>query len=673
MKADLHIHTISTQWEEPFEFSINKLVEYVTTFEINAIAITNHNCFDLNQFQQIKDVLEGQTIVFPGIEVTVAPNNAHLLIISESSNIENFVEGCREIENNIQETHDCMDIYSIEAAFRGFDDYLIIPHYYKDPAISKDVLKQIEKNIICGEVTSAKKYIRVKKREEITPVVFSDARVSEYLDFNKTKQTYLTLGEVTLPAIKLCLKDKTKVALAASMNDEMFQATPTVSLANGLNIVMGERSSGKTYLLNEIADANENVKYIKQFSLLEKKDSQSFEERIRNKKSSDIASYFDEFSKVIRDVKDISIDDNMNRLDGYLFSLKKSAEEINMQDVYSKCNLFSEGVYSGDDLHIIQDLIKATMTLLDTSAYRNTIDAIIPCDKLLELLVTLINQFESEKGLSLKKTWINTIINNIKQELQSNTASTMIDDVDFYQIAIDNKKVEIFNEIADSIQRPNTILSEELGKFSISVQKGPYTGAGEMKNKSGKRIKFSEAFIHYDKPYQFLQKLKELDALPEDSYYEYFAKVEYKILNQYGLEVSGGEQSEFNLLNEIAKARQYDILLIDEPESSFDNVFLKTDVNKMLKSISKEMPVVIVTHNSTVGASINADFLIYTKRDIVDGQVYFKRYCGRPGDEFLFDESGEKSVNIDALLSCFEAGEDAYQQRRLDYEILKNR
>lgn len=220
MKTDLHIHTISTQWDAPFEFSINKLVEYVTTFEINAIAITNHNCFNLNQFQQIKDVLEGQAIVFPGIEVTVAPNNAHLLIISESSNIENFVVGCRVIEDNILEPHDCMDIYSIEAAFSGFDDYLIIPHYDKNPAISKDVLKQIEKNVICGEVSSAKKYIRVKNSEEITPVVFSDARMSEYLDFNKTKQTHLTIGEVTLPAIKLCLKDKTKVALTASMNDE---------------------------------------------------------------------------------------------------------------------------------------------------------------------------------------------------------------------------------------------------------------------------------------------------------------------------------------------------------------------------------------------------------------------------------------------------------------------
>ncbi len=43
------------------------------------------------------------------------------------------------------------------------------------------------------------------------------------------------------------------------------------------------------------------------------------------------------------------------------------------------------------------------------------------------------------------------------------------------------------------------------------------------------------------------------------------------------------------------------MLLIDEPESSFDNIFLKEDVNSLLKEFSQEMPVVIVTHNSTIG------------------------------------------------------------------------
>jgi len=52
--------------------------------------------------------------------------------------------------------------------------------------------------------------------------------------------------------------------------------------------------------------------------------------------------------------------------------------------------------------------------------------------------------------------------------------------------------------------------------------------------------------------------------------------VDYKILNEYGLEVSGGQQAEYNLLSSIQNARNFDILLIDEPESLFDNIFLKT-------------------------------------------------------------------------------------------------
>ncbi|MBE4118180.1 hypothetical protein HJ108_09340 [Vibrio parahaemolyticus] len=67
-------------------------------------------------------------------------------------------------------------------------------------------------------------------------------------------------------------------------------------------------------------------------------------------------------------------------------------------------------------------------------------------------------------------------------------------------------------------------------------------------------------------------------------------------------------------------AKDYDILLIDEPESSFDNVFLFESVNKIIKDLSKQMPVVVVTHNNTVGASIEPDYILYTEK---------KRYKGK--------------------------------------------
>ncbi|MEQ9716448.1 MAG: histidinol-phosphatase, partial [Candidatus Asgardarchaeum sp.] len=155
-------------------------------------------------------------------------------------------------------------------------------------------------------------------------------------------------------------------------------------------------------------------------------------------------------------------------------------------------------------------------------------------------------------------------------------------------------------------------------------------------------------------------------------YYKYYVSIEYKILNKYGYEVSGGERSEFNLLQEINDALQYDMLLIDEPESSFDNLFLKNDINELIKNISKTIPVVVVTHNSTVGASIKPDYVVYTKKIVLDNEVKYQIYSGYPSDKKLISLDGEAINNYNIMLNCLEAGEHAYKERGKSYEMLEN-
>lgn len=169
-----------------------------------------------------------------------------------------------------------------------------------------------------------------------------------------------------------------------------------------------------------------------------------------------------------------------------------------------------------------------------------------------------------------------------------------------------------------------------------------------------------------------MKGLSEKEGIEAKDYYLFFAKIEYKILNQYGYEVSGGERAEFNLLQEINDAYQYDMLLIDEPESSFDNLFLRDRVNHIIKEISSVLPVVIVTHNSTVGASIRPDYIVHTKREIEDGKPIFEVYYGAPGSRMLISDSGKQIRNIDATLDCLEAGQSAYDERRRDYEMLRD-
>ena len=55
---DLHIHTIATVSDKPFDFDLSKLKEYTNRLEIDAIAITNHNVFDFKQYNEIVKELD---------------------------------------------------------------------------------------------------------------------------------------------------------------------------------------------------------------------------------------------------------------------------------------------------------------------------------------------------------------------------------------------------------------------------------------------------------------------------------------------------------------------------------------------------------------------------------------------------------------------------------------
>ncbi len=357
----------------------------------------------------------------------------------------------------------------------------------------------------------------------------------------------------------------------------------------------------------------------------------------------------------------------------YLTSLFQNASEANTADIFSKAKLYNESKYDINDLSSLEKLIKATELLITNREYQDIISSHIRQESLKSLIVDLIKKFQSENEIILKKLWINDFIGITKSDLQTRSAQTRIEDIDFYKTLMNKQKIEKFKNIVNLIKNEKEIYSKDLGKFKIKVETKQYASASELKNKSKRQWKFSTAFNTYDNAYEFLKELKQIESLQKTDYYKYFVNVKYKILNRFGYEVSGGERSEFNLLNEIKDALKHDILLIDEPESSFDNRFLKSEVNTLIKDLSREIPIVLVTHNNTVGASIKPDFIIYTKRDLSDIDNPYKIFFGYPSDKKLKNKNGQFIDNYDVLINCLEAGETAYKERKEDiYEILKN-
>jgi len=672
-KIDLHIHTVSTVFDAPFTFALSALERYVSAAALDAIALTNHNIFDRAQFAEITASLD--TAVFPGIEVTL--DCGHVLIISDVAHLDLFERQAKQINERITQPTDCISIDELLGVFGNLTEHLVIPHYDKKPAIKGRALERLGHLVSCGEVDSAKKFIRaIKSDAHVTPVLFSDARACETFEQIPTRQTFVDCGEITFGALKACMNDKRKVALSENDGNRLFQIFDDgQKISTGLNILLGERSTGKTFTLDRINASHDHVKYIRQFSLVQQDYAayeREFSRDLQRTRSQFVEGYLAGFKAVLDDVMGVDLRTDERAVENYINSLRESAEEADRRDAFSNTALFDESEFPISDDRVLSDLIDSVRQVIENVEYREIVERYVDIRALRTLAVELIELLWAKRLESKKKSLVNGLVKDIKESLKRRTSAVQVQDVDLYRVMINKRKVERFSDIVKRLQERATISEEAVQGFRVVANKSPFAGAGEIKEASGVKTAFREAFAEYEHPYAYLQMLLGNDALKRSELYKLFVKINYRILNKDGFDVSGGERSEFRLLQEIKDAQNYDILLIDEPESSFDNIFLRSDVNQIIRHISTTMPVVVVTHNSTVGASIGADYVLYAKKAVEDGQVVYRLYSGHPTDLSLQALDGRKISNHEIMLNSLEAGAETYDHRRLGYEAIKD-
>jgi len=670
-KLDFHIHTVPTISDSDFTFSMSKLSQYVEASRLDAIAITNHNVFDESQFRAISATLAIR--VFPGIEINL--EKCHLLLIADPGKISEFADSTAKVTKAIVAPTDYITVTDLNSFFGDLSGYLLIPHCEKKPAIEPYTLAAISKYVSAGEVDSAKKFVRAHKNPNaLTPVLFSDVRISEVLSSFPTRHTYIDCGELTLPAIKSCLAHKNKVSLSAADGNRLFRIFDDGQMiSTGLNVVLGERSSGKSFTLNRIAESIENVKYIRQFELVqqdEKVYEREFNSDLNRRRSTFVDGYLRGFKSVVEDVMTVDTVANGRDVEEYLATLMQSADEADRNDTYSATALFNETALTFSDDTTLKELIQSVRQLIENVDHREIISKHLDLLALRRLACELIELLWTKAAYKKRVGVVNGIIREVKDLLKIHSSATQVKDVDLFKVAIDQKKVNRFNEIVQTIRTDAIIYQDEVHNFKVVARKRPHSGAGEVKSASGTNAAFGPVMKVYGNPYDYLQELKNITALSRSELYRLFVYIGFEILNKHGAPVSGGERSEFRLLQEIKDAQNFDMLLIDEPESSFDNMFLCTAVNEILRAIADNMPVLVVTHNNTIGASIGADYVLCARKYVNGKDVSFKLYSGYPTDKTLCSTDGQSIPNHGAFMDCLEAGVNAYQSRRSLYEAI---
>jgi len=423
-KIDLHIHTLPTACDASFTFALSALQRYVTGTSLDAIAITNHNKFDRAQFAQIAASIDAAA--FPGIEVTL--DCGHLLIIADIAQLDVFEEQARRVSERLTRPGDCISIDDLLALFGDLGQHLVIPHYEKKPAIKGKALERLAALICCGEVDSPKKFIRaIKSDTAVAPVLFSDARMCEPLDPVPTRQTFVDCGELSFAALKRCMSDKRKVALSERDGNRLFQVFEDgQKLSTGLNILLGERSTGKTFTLDRISQSNERVKYLRQFSLVQQDAAaceREFSRDLQRSRSQFVDDYLSGFKVVLDDVMGIDLRADERDVESYVTTLLESALEADRRDTFSNTALFDAAEFPVGDDKVLSDLIASVRQVIENKEYRGVIERHVDIRALKHLAVELIELLWARRLESKKKVLVNGLVRDIKESLKRRTSA----------------------------------------------------------------------------------------------------------------------------------------------------------------------------------------------------------------------------------------------------------
>ncbi|AXU10442.1 PHP domain-containing protein [Parvimonas micra] len=675
MKAvDLHIHTVKSISDSQFTFSMKSLIKYVDSMKLDIVGITNHNLFDIEQFKEICNELDIK--VLPGIEINF--EGGHLLLLSEDEELEDFSRKCKKVEKRIESSSDYIDKDELVEIFGDLGKYLLIPHNPKKPKVPIQIIKEMDKYIDAIEVSSIKDFLReYKTNNDFVPVWFSDIRIGTNLDIKKRGRIYLDIDNDSLNSIKLAFSDRNKVKLTIDESNSLFPINnESFQVSTGLNVLLGARSSGKSYFLNKVESSNGNVKYIRQFSLLDKQnlDNKEFDVRLSNENSIQGENRFIDFKNLIEEISNVDFKKIKKNIDEYVESLLKFANEEERRDVFSKSKLYTQNLYSRKEIKSIDKLINSIENLIINIEYKEIIESHLNIIDLKNLVIELSKLAKSICIENIIRQKANEIIEDVKPKLEVKTISNRIVDVDLKEYLSSQSKIEKFNDICELVKKERTIELDKIGKFTLIMKTGYYKNVSEIKEHAKTSVALADIFkSSYKEGYKYLQNLSEAN-IPKVDYWKYYVNVKFDIVNEFKLSASGGERTEYNLLNEIKSANDYDILLIDEPESSFDNIFLNLEVNNMVKDISKKMPVILATHNNTTGLSIKPDYILYTKRETTTEDIKFKIYSGNIASKTLtcFDNDDDTIETYKILMDSLEAGEEAYKERESTYELHKN-
>lgn len=707
MKIDIHTHTRKCKSgdAQTREISPEDFCDAILSTEVRVVAVTNHNVFDLSQFQAIQARMGTDAQVWPGVELDVYDNHGkgHLLVVTSPKLATQFSAAMATLTKGNTPDSFKVTIPDVLATFDAMEPLYIAHYKQKRPSVSDDMLAVLEagarnKWSILKEVSNAIS----------AGIHISHGRSSIYgsdvHDWGKYVDGARELPDLRLPIDsfeQFCLllkKDPTTINTAMDRKtSEDLTLIPfedgkklTIRAFNDINIIFGPKGTGKSDILRAIAKH-----YTK--SGIDAKVYESDRDRLNDifdVKGKGLSlnlnplaiSYCQDEIQVVRTAVEVDVT-SVTKFKAYFESTvsNKNAKLILLKDIDTQEEGASERNFS--KYHETASQIEAFSALVDDDPLVKkelTDDEFAELRRILGLLLDRLNEkewsgFVEWKEVSLLNLAIKTFRNEVERKTGSRQKPTT---TGFRDYAMNRVKIAASIRAIDKSLNTPIANDEEIvgdlgsGKGQLKFvtqfvfQDGTVTD-GEMSSVNGVKKtvqkKFANALravgkhVFEDDLFHYVSEFNGLDDVDEvKTVYELLQFKRYFTLDGLPYTPSNGEASMVMLQKELGTDR--DVYILDEPEKSLGNEYINDVIVPIIKERAKSgRRVFIATHD----ANIAVRTLPYSSIYRTHGPEGYSTFVGNPFTNDLVNVAKPEEMRDWKIVSMrtLEGGKDAFGER----------
>jgi len=706
MKIDIHTHTRKCKSgdAQTREITAKQFCEAVLATDVGVIAITNHNVFDLVQFQQIQAGM-GSVQVWPGVELDIVENGSrgHLLVIVSPAVVAKFSETVKSITDG--QSPNTFTI-SIEEVLSGFDAMkpLYVAHYKQkqpslpDAALAKLLAGTKNSNFVLKEVTNAIS----------AGIYISHGHSSIY---GSDIHDWAKYGECAteLPDLRLSVDGFEHFCLLlnkdpATINTVLDRKTPEhltlrpfgdgsvieVRAYNDINVVFGPKGTGKSCILKAIArHYSENGIDASVYEPASDRLDEIYDiagAQLNVNLNDHKVNYCQNEISALRKASEVDVT-SLSKYKAYYQSdiTNKNAKKLLLKDIEPDEDGGPKRDFGG-----YNEALKNTQHFLEFLTDNTSVKEVLSNEEheqIYTLIVVLATRLSDRRWSSFSE-WkeiqlLNSAIKLFRKEVERKTgkpAMPMTTGFRAYaknRIAIERSASAIVRSVETVIpplRDPIGSLGPEKGELEllteIRFQDGnvtdsslrPIVGAKKTTMKKFvNNIREIRAHVYSDDLFQCISNLNEIEDVESvKTVYELLLFKRCFALGGEQYAPSSGEASMVMLQKELGTDK--DVYILDEPERSLGNEYINDVIVPLLKERARENKRVFI---STHDANIAVRTLPYSSIYRCHGKSGYSTYVGNPFTNNLVnpkdatDKMDWKKVSMRTL----EGGEEAFGER----------